>query len=213
MDPFTGHYPKTEQESHDAGINTHLSLLNGYHEYQLVCSRYNPVVVTADVKIHPSIPQKLYCSFHHWLPWYVMLYSHTSTTEKNPYGIGLLWNSIFCWVPPRPPSRKTTSAELSHSSHEVSGHAWMARDALETEWQNAGTIPALQSTTEALWIPDRLPSNPPGWFLEINLALTSISAQSKTFSQWSESSLCYRLCYWFLPAVTVSGTSWRWTLS
>lgn len=86
--------------------------------------------MTADIKIYPSIPQKLCWSFHHWLPCYVMFYSHASTTEKT------LWNNIFSWVLPNPPPSKITSAELSHSSHWVSGHDLMARDALEKEWHS-----------------------------------------------------------------------------
>lgn len=60
-----------------------------------------------------------------------MLYSPASTTEKT------LWNNIFCWVLPNPPPGKITSAELSHSSHWVSGHDFMAQDALEKEWHSA----------------------------------------------------------------------------
>lgn len=106
MHPFTGHYPKTEQESQGWWNKyTHLSFPMNTMNISLL------YVVTTHSQIHLSVPQKLYWSFYHWLPWYMMLYSHASTTEK------ILWNSIFCWVPPSPPPSKTTSAELSHSSH------------------------------------------------------------------------------------------------
>lgn len=102
MHPFTGDYPKTEQESQECWNKyTHLSWMN----MNTMNTSGLLFVVTAQYHRNCTGSSTIDCLD----PW---CFTAMLPPLKKP-----LWNSIFCWVLPSPPPSKTTSAELPHSSH------------------------------------------------------------------------------------------------
>lgn len=210
MHTLTGHYPndRADHSLRYAGVNT-LILVFRLREYQLLCSRYNPVPEKSETEISLSTTEIV--PFLPPLLCDVMFYGHASITRKKTMEQHFLLShnqstskqNCRCRVWPT----ALIKSLVMPGWHKM---PWREEDTVH------GTIPGLESTTEAPSLLDRLPSNPPRWFLEPNLALkkTSISAQPKQiFSQWSDSFQSYCLCYCFLLAVTVSSTYWSWTPS